>query len=113
MEYAHILKKWSLAAHQASAAARHAAISRNHEVAAGVVAHMKSVGKDNHKEINNHMIKQGYMPSGTENGLHMYTPYTPDTEKTNAPPENPVLGHRVQIGINHKTGVASAISHYS
>lgn len=113
MIYAHIFKKWNLAAWKASAEARKAAISKNHEVAAGVAMHMKSVGKDNHKEINNHMIKQGYIPSGTEGGLHMYTPLTPDTEKPNHPPENPVLGHNVQIAINHKTGTASAISHYS
>lgn len=112
MDYELITKKWSLQAWQASAEARKAAVAKNHEVAEGVAMKMKEVGNDNHPEINKHMIKQGYIPEGFDGDNHMFRPITPDTEKPNAPPANPVLGHKVQIAINHKNGKVSAITHY-
>jgi hypothetical protein len=117
LTFAHIFKKWSRQAWQASAEARKSAVGRNHDVAEGLLTKMKQLKANDPKgehyaELNEHMIKQGYLPNGKdEKGNHVYVPFSGD-EDTEHTPDNPVIGHKVHIEVNHKSGEVNAVSRY-
>lgn len=112
--FAHIFKKWSREAWQASAEARRNAHMKNAAVAESLHHKFQEVkdSPDKFSQLNAHMIKHGYLQGGSDlEGNHIYMPMSGDTN-TEATPTNPVIGHKVHITLNHNTGIVDAVSRY-
>jgi hypothetical protein len=100
--------------HRKDPVAQKSAVLRNHEVAEGLAHKFQEVktSPTKHQALNAHMATQGYLHSHDDgSGNHVYIPLpgNPDGEL----PSNPVIGHKVHIVINHKTGHVDAVSRYS
>ena len=111
--FAHIFKKWSREAWQASAEARRHAHMKNAAVAESLhtLYHQNKDMPNIHEILNAHMIKNGYMPTPMQNGVRIYMPHSGDTN-TETTPTNPVIGHKVHIVLDTNNGSVDAVSRY-